>query len=435
MKIAIIGAGFGGMAAAYEIAKAGHEAVLIERDNNSGGLAATFSVGGQDLEKFYHHWLGTDEDIFNFARELGYGHRLKLKESKVGIYFANKNYRFSSPLDLLNFTPLPFLSRLRFGFSILYSWFIRKPKYLEKITAEKWLLRVSGKNAYQTIWKPLLIGKFGEEYYKKVAAIWIWNKLIQRGQSRDSKAREFLGYYEGGFSNFINDLSSEIIKLGGAFRHSCEVEEISGQNDGSVSLRINGSWENFDRAIYTGHTPELAELFRSSGLDNSAKELDSIDYLGNICLILETTKSLSETYWLNVNDPTFPFVGIIEHTNFEDANKYSGKHLIYLSKYVPITHEMFSMTEGEMTNFAIPHIKRLFPHFDENSITRSFVWRAKYAQPIIGLNYSEILPNSKTEIDNFFVCTMAQVFPEDRGTNYAVKHGRQIGKSVAQMKD
>ena len=180
MRVAIIGSGFCGMSAAFEIAKAGHETTIFERDAVPGGLAATFQVGGQELEKFYHHWLGTDEEIFSFVRELGYGEKLKFKTSKVGIYYANKNYRFSSPLDLLRFQPMPFLSRIRFGLSVLYSWTVKDSSVFEKETAVNWLLRVSGKNAYETIWKPLLIGKFGEEYYQEVAAIWIWNKLIQR---------------------------------------------------------------------------------------------------------------------------------------------------------------------------------------------------------------------------------------------------------------
>ena len=434
MKVAIIGSGFCGMSAAYETAKAGYETTIFERDSIPGGLAATFHVGGQELEKFYHHWLGTDEDIFNFARELGYGSKLQFKTSKVGIYYANENYRFSSPLDLLRFKPLPFLSRIRFGLSILYSWTIRNTSLLEQETAVTWLRKVSGKNAYETIWKPLLIGKFGEEYYQDVAAIWIWNKLIQRGKSRDSKAKEFLGYYDGGFSAFIRDVLDKIEELGGKIKYNSEVKKIRSRDSKKVDLKINGKWESFDRVIYTGHTPELADLYRASGFEIQAKKLDKIQYLANVCLILETNKSLSDTYWLNVNDVTFPFVGIIEHTNFETIDSYDGKHLIYLSKYIPRSHAMYAMSNDEMLEFAIPHLKRLFPDFNEASITRSFLWKANFAQPLICKDFSQIIPPIRSEIENFYISTMAQVYPEDRGTNYAVKHGRSVGRLVAETK-
>lgn len=434
MRVAIIGSGFTGIAAAYEVTRSGHKAIILERDNRPGGLAATFQTSGQELEKFYHHWLGTDEEIFGLIRELGHGDKLRFHSSKVGIYYANSMYRFSSPLDLLRFKPLPFFSRIRFGLSIIYSWTIKDSRYLETVTAEEWLIKVAGRKAYETVWRPLLIGKFGTSHYKQVAAIWIWNKLIQRGKSRDKKAKEVLGYYKGGFKAFISDLIDSISNSGGEIEYNSEVKQVRPRPDGTVDLKIGSDWRNFDRVIYTGHTPELASVMETSGFFEEAEKAKRIDYLANICLILETTESLSETYWLNVNDTSFPFVAIIEHTNFETTETYGGKHLIYLSKYIQATDELYALSADEMTEFAIPHLKRLFPQFDITSIESSHLWKADYAQPIICKNYSDVIPQIKTSIPNFFVSTMAQVYPQDRGTNYAVKNGREVGRMVVASK-
>ena len=433
MDVAVVGAGFGGLAAAYELSKAGSNVTVLERDNSLGGLAATFNAGGQDLEKFYHHWLGTDKEIFDLIREIGFGHKLTFKSSKVGIYYAAKTFKFSSPLDLLKFEPLPFLSRLRFGVSILYSWTLKNTKYLETVTAEEWLVKVAGAKSYETVWRPLLIGKFGEDFYREVAAIWIWNKLIQRGKSRDKRAKEFLGYYQGGFSEFIRDLTKEIKDRGAEVELNANVTRIREGLGSSVDLLVNGRWRGFDKVIYTGHVPELVSMYKASGFIKQANDLNCIKYLANVCLILETTASLSDTYWLNVNDLSFPFVGIIEHTNFEGKDKYDGKHLIYLSKYVPSSHPLYAMTRDEMTDFAIPHIKRLFPEFQASSISNSFLWKADFAQPLITKNYSSFIPSVETDIPNFFLSTMAQVYPQDRGTNYAVKLGREVGWMVAEQ--
>jgi protoporphyrinogen oxidase len=430
MNVAIIGAGFCGLSAAYEIAKAGHNVEVFERDASIGGLASTFEVGGQELEKFYHHWLATDKHIFDFAKEIGMEDKLQFKESKVGIYYANQNYKFSSPTDLLKFTPLPFFSRIRFGLSIIYSWMLKNTYELEKITAEDWLKKITGENNYNIIWKPLLIGKFGKEFYRDVAAIWIWNKLIQRGKSRDKSAKEKLGYYQGGFSAFINDLSNIITTYGGKIYVKKQINNLKINEDHSINLKINENWQNFDRVVYTGHTPELAELLEKANFENYANDLKKIKYMANICLILETSQSLSDSYWLNITDPSFPFVGIIEHTNFEDKENYAGKHLIYLSKYVPRDNYLYKMNTKEITEFSIPHIKRLFPSFNEKNIKRSFLWKADYAQPLIVKNYRNIIPKVKSDIKNFYLSTMAQVYPEDRGTNYAVYHGRNVGKLV-----
>ena len=55
-----------------------------------------------------------------------------------------------------------------------------------------------------------------------------------------------------------------------------------------------------------------------------AERIGAIDYLANVCVVLELTKSLTELYWMNVNDPSFPFVGVIEHTNLDQAATPAG---------------------------------------------------------------------------------------------------------------
>lgn len=436
MKVGIVGAGFAGLSAAYDLVKAGHQVTIFDRDSQLGGLAATFEMGNQKLEKFYHHWLGTDTITFDFIKEIGQGDKLMFKESRVGIYYANTIYRFSSPFDLLKFKPLPFFSRIRFGFSVFYAWMIKDMKAVESVSAEAWLQKVAGKTAYETIWKPLLIGKFGEDYYRDVAAVWLWNKLIQRGKSREgAAAKERLAYYKGGFSAFLNDLYAHIEGVGGKLSLQTEVKQILPKTDGSgVDLAISRegveSTETFDRVLYTGHTPEFSPLARDAGHADYAANLDKIKYLANICLILESKKSLSEIYWLNVNDPGFPFVGIIEHTNFEGRENYSGNHLIYLSKYIPTSHPLYKLNSQELFEFACPHIEKMFPKFNKDDVVNVYGWRAEYAQPIISINYKSLIPDYKTPMPNVYLCTMAQVYPEDRGTNYAIHHGRKVAALI-----
>ena len=58
------------------------------------------------------------------------------------------------------------------------------------------------------------------------------------------------------------------------------------------------------------------------------------------------------------------------------------------------------------------------------------IWRAKYAQPITGCNYSDLVPDYRMPINNCFLCTMAQIYPEDRGTNYAIREGRKVARII-----
>ena len=75
MRIAIIGAGFGGMAAAYDLKKAGHEITIYESADYVGGLASGFKEPHWDwfVEKFYHHWFQSDKDHAWTDQRIGMG--------------------------------------------------------------------------------------------------------------------------------------------------------------------------------------------------------------------------------------------------------------------------------------------------------------------------------------------------------------------------
>ena len=73
----------------------------------------------------------------------------------------------------------------------------------------------------------------------------------------------------------------------------------------------------------------------------------------------------------------------------------------------------------------------MFPGFDTKWIRDCHVWRARYAQPVVERHYSALIPATETPLPGCSCRTMAQVYPEDRGTNYAVREGRRAGRELA----
>jgi protoporphyrinogen oxidase len=185
-----------------------------------------------------------------------------------------------------------------------------------------------------------------------------------------------------------------------------------------------------DAVIVTTPLPVFADLVAPHADAAYVASLRRIDHLANVCVVLELDRSLSDTYWLNVNDPGFPFVGVIEHTNFEPASTYGGRHIVYLSKYLPESAELFRMDDAEALRFCVPHLQRMFPAFDPAWVRGHHVWRARWSQPIVVKHYSRLIPEAQTPIVGLHLCTMAQVYPEDRGTNYAIREGRRAGAAV-----
>ena len=120
MRVGIIGAGAAGLSAAYELGKHGHAVAVYERSPFLGGHASTFNVGGARLERGYHHWFTSDTDIVELVGEIGLGHQIRWIESTVGTFHDGKIYNFVTPMDLLKFTPLSLINRLRLGLVTLY---------------------------------------------------------------------------------------------------------------------------------------------------------------------------------------------------------------------------------------------------------------------------------------------------------------------------
>jgi protoporphyrinogen oxidase len=184
-----------------------------------------------------------------------------------------------------------------------------------------------------------------------------------------------------------------------------------------------------DAVLATVPLPHFMRM--TPGLPQEYVERHSqIRFLGNVCLVLRLKRSLSSTYWLNVADPSFPYVGIIEHTNFDDPANFDGRRIAYLSKYLPTSEAMFRMSDSELFEYSLPYIQRIFPEFTREWVEGSFVWRAEYSQPVITKHYSKLIPDEQTPIEGLWLSTMAQVYPEDRGTSYAVRHGRAVARRI-----
>lgn len=430
IDVIVIGAGYTGLAAAYDLSKAGLKVTVLEQDQAVGGLAGTFTFEpGVQVEKFYHHWFSSDRAVLGLLEELGLKDSILYRQTNTGLYHANSVFRLASPLDLIRFKPLPFWDRIRTGLMTLAARRIDDWRVLEQTSAADWIIKHAGRKSFEIIWQPLLYGKFGEEA-DNVSAVWFWNKLKLRGSSRDKRGSEQLAYFKGGFSAATDAIAAAIKDAGGEIILNTKVDRILVSEGRVTGVKVTSA-ENYPaRAVlatvpiptFLQLTPALPETFSST----AAK----IRYLGNVCIVFELDRSLSSTYWLNVADPSFPFVAVIEHTNLDHPRHYQGHHIVYLSKYLPVSDAMFLMSEKDLLAYCMPYIQRIFPALRPEWILKHRVWRAECSQPVVVKNYSSLIPPEKTPIENLWLSTMAQIYPEDRGTNYAVLRGRSVAKSI-----
>jgi len=427
-QVAIIGAGFTGLTVAYELSKSGVNVVVLESESEIGGLASAFSVGGTRLDKFYHHWFTSDRDVMALVHELGLDNRLLTRATNTGIYYNGGFFKLSTPLDLLRFKPLGVIDRIRLGFLALRGRWVKNWKELEQITAKEWLIRLVGSRVYEVVWQPLLDGKFGC-FSEKISAVWFWNKLKLRGGSRGKNGEERLVYIKGGFIELAESLTTRITKSGGQILTDASALSVA-YRKGKWVTTYQGGEVMSDYVVATPAFPVIASLVSEWACPSYLAALKRIKYLGNICLVLELERALSSTYWLNVNDAKFPFVAVIEHTNFESAEAYGGKHIIYLSKYLDPADALYSKSADEFFEYAFPYLKEIFPDFNRGYVMGRHLWRSQWSQPIVERAYGELIANKDELGRGFKICSMAQIYPEDRGTNYAVREAKIMASEI-----
>lgn len=433
-RIAVVGGGFTGLTAAYELAKAGHSIEVFEAAPTLGGLVAGFELDdGFPLERAYHFLYTTDHWMTDMAEELGIRDRLSFHPSSIKAFHRGERYGFTTPLELLRFTPLSLVDRIRTGLTGLRTLSLRNWKPLTKVTAYEWLCRVNGKRATDIVWKPLLVGKF-DIYWDRITMAWLWTRIHVRQTSKiDGEQTERLGYFEGGFRVMVDRWVEELERRGAVLRTSTPITAFH-QLEGKPALVVDGEVRRFDAVL--GAIPSNA-LARAAAQHPAmtpeyAKQLNDIDYLGAALMVITTSHPITDTYWHQIHDLDAPFLVFLSLDSLIGVENTGGRYIYYIGDYVPNDHELMTMGEDALRERWFAGLAKLIPEFSPELVVESHVFRFRNAQHIVDVGYEERIPAMRTPLPGYFLANFSQVFPEDRGTNYAVRDGLKAAALIAE---
>ncbi len=284
-----------------------------------------------------------------------------------------------------------------------------------------------GDNIYKALWRPMLIGKFGEENLDVVNMAWFWARL----KTRTTR----LGTFVGGFQVFMDKLADVLRANGVDIRLNSTVvgiNKLDGAQNGRLSVETEAGSETFDAVISTS-SPALTARLAPDLPDAYAGSLRALKSMGAVVMVITLKRQLTQYYWHNLpKEAGFPFLALVEHTNYVSSDHFGGDHIIYCGDYLQPDHEYFDLSKEELLERFLPSFTRFNPDFDPSWVKESWLFSSKYAQPVPPINQSKNIPALRTPVPGLYFASMSQVYPWDRGTNFAVEIGRKVARMVTE---
>lgn len=420
MKYAVLGAGPMGLMVAMELLKRGYEVDIYERDDRVGGMSATFDFDGLEIERYYHFICKTDFPLFDLLKELELSDRLRWTDTKMGFFYQGKLYKWGTPLALLAFDKLGFVSKLRYGLHAMYAKGIKDWRPFDQMQATQWLRKWIGNRAYDVLWKSLFELKLFE-HTENISAAWIGTRIKRVALSRRNLMHESMGYLDGGSATLLRAMEKYIVDRGGRIHLRTGVDKVNVRDSRIEGISTGGRNIACDAVISTipiqyvpSLVPDLPREF--------ANKIQAIKNIPVACVILKLSQPLSENFWMNINDPAIEIPGVIEYSNLN----HMSPSVLYAPFYMPKTHPKWSKSNEELIDEVIGYLQRINPEFSAAWIEARHCHRYDFAQTICPPGFFSQLPSMTTPIAGFYMADTAYYYPEDRSINESINTAKEL---------
>lgn len=398
------------MASAFRLSGHEYDVTLYEGEPVLGGLGVSFPYGTGSLERFYHCILPNDTALIRLIEDVGLGDDLQWRGTDMGFMHRQRVYSMNTALDLLRFSPLSVVDRLRMGLMGIRTRRNGTSPTLDDVAVDDWIRSQVGDRAFEILWRPLLEAKIGDSY-PGIPALWLTSRMSREKNTK----REVKGCLRRGYQSLVDALESALLEQRTEIRMSTRIEAIDSDGRDMLLRLDSGSTEAFDMVVATSPLVQFQRMTAGLSLGPAVAEL-SMDYQGVISGVFLLEKPLSRYYWMPIVDSGATCQGVVEMSNLVPLDRSQGLYVTYLVNYTHREGDLYRRTDEEMLALYRADLAKLFPDAGR-TVVDQFIFRAPFVEPIWPLGYNALRPPTTVLPGRLYLASTAQVYPNVNSWN------------------
>lgn len=414
-QIIILGAGPAGMACAYTLANAKKPSLVIEREDEPGGLCRTIDFHGYLFDIGGHRFLSKSEEVNQLWHEVMGEDMLRVKRLSR-IYYRKR--QFDYPLSFFNtFWNLGLRECLLSIGSYLWCKY-RKPG--DENTFEGQIINRFGKRLYEIFFKTYT-EKVWAVSCRDLSANWARQRiqglslrvairkalLGRNGRTPKTLAEEFL-YPRTGPGEFYRRLGEWAAARGALFKFGRNATSVRHDGQRVVSVEImdrrSGEREELpvDQLFSTLPLPLLVASLLPRPAENILQVARKLRFRSFLVVnIILGKKEVFPDQWIYVHSPEVKLGRIQNYKNWSPAMVVDPqKTSLGLEYFCTEGDELWRMNDVDLIHYAVGELEKI-GIVSRRHLIDGFVLRRPNVYPVYSLDYQENITALRRYLERF----------------------------------
>lgn len=391
VKIAVIGAGPAGLAAAYRLAQGGCDVDVYEASDSVGGMCRTLNLWGYKVDLGPHRFFSTNKTVNLLWHQL-VGKDFLWVSRRTRIFYQGKYFAY--PLRLLStFTGLG----LKESILCIISYFHGRYFFTshDKHFAE-WIQHRFGERLYKIFFKTYSEKLWGlpcEEIdadfaYRKIRKLTL-SDIIKSLLPHKKTYVEYFAYPHYGSVYPYRKLADKVVHYGGKIFFNTPIEKVERNQQGLV-LTTKDQSLNYDHVVSSMPLPLLIKnIGAPTDVIDAAKDLKFRSTI-LVYLLIKGKKHFTDQ-WLYVHSDNVQFGRVTNFRNWSPKlYKDQNDTVLCLEYWCQAGDELWKKNEGELIELAHNDLKKT-KLIKNLFVLEGYVHRIGNCYPVLRIGYQQNL--------------------------------------------